>query len=390
MDFEFTEEQNKFRQEIKDFLEDEIKQGTFQPACDAWIQGYSPEFTKKVSQKGWIGLTWPVEYGGQGRSHIDRLILTEEMLRYGAPAACHWFADRQIGGAVLRYGTEEQKQWILPKIIAGEAYVGLGLSEPEAGSDLASLRTRATESGDEYVIDGQKMWTSCGMFMNFIYAVARTDPDAPQHRGISEFVFETSLPGVTITPTIDITGSTAWAEVFFDSVHIPSTCLIGEKNRGFYQVVNQLDYERAGMERLMGNYPLFDAILKFTKETKRNGKPIADDTLIRQKLAQLQIEFEVGRLLIYRVVMVMEEGRAPNVEAAKAKAYSTTFERRLASVTMDILGLYGQLWAESKYAPIMGLGSHSYLASTGYSLQAGTTEVLRNVIASRGLGLPST
>jgi len=389
MDFEFSQEQQKFRQEVRDFLEEELRRGTFKPSCDAWIQGYSPEFTKKVAQKGWIGLTWPKEYGGQGRSHIDRLILTEEMLRYGAPAACHWFADRQIGGGILRYGTEEQKREILPKIIAGEAYVGLGMSEPEAGSDLASLRTKATEDGDYYIIDGQKMWTSCGMFMNYIYLVARTDPEAPKHRGISEFIFETNLPGITITPTRDITGSTAWAEVFFDGVRIPKKCLIGEKNRGFYQVVNQLDYERAGLERLMGNYPLFDAIVQFVKETKPNGKPLAKETLIRQKLAQLQVEFDIGRLLIYRVVMVMEEGRAPNVEAAIAKAYSTAFEQHLAKIAMEILGLYGQLIAESKWAPILGMAPHSYLASTGYSLQAGTSEILRNVVASRGLGLPS-
>ena len=390
MDFAFSEEQEKFRQEVRDFLEEEIKQGTFTPSCDAWIQGYSPEFTKKVAQKGWIGLTWPKEYGGQGRTNIDRLILTEEMLRYGAPAACHWFADRQIGSGILRYGTEEQKNEILPKIIAGEAYVGLGMSEPEAGSDLASLQTKATEDGDYYIIDGQKMWTSCGMFMNYIYLVARTDPEAAKHRGISEFIFETSLPGITITPTIDITGSTAWAEVFFDGARIPKKCLIGEKNRGFYQVVNQLDYERAGLERLMGNYPLFEAIIQFVKETERNGKPLAQETLIRQKLAQLQVEFDVGRLLTYRVVLVMEEGRAPNVEAAMAKAYSTAFEQHLADVAMEILGLYGQLIAESKWAPILGMAPHSYLASTGYSLQAGTSEVLRNVVASRGLGLPSS
>jgi alkylation response protein AidB-like acyl-CoA dehydrogenase len=390
MDFQFTPEQEKFRQEVKDFLEQEIKEGAWQPSCDAWIQGYSPEFTKKLSKKGWLGLTWPKEYGGQGRSHIDRLILTEELLHYGAPAACHWFADRQIGGGILRYGTEEQKKEILPRIIAGEAYVGLGLSEPEAGSDLASLRTKATESGDEYVIDGQKMWTSCGMFMNYLYMVARTDPDAPQHRGISEFIFPTDQPGVTITPTIDITGSTAWAEVFFDGLRIPKSCMIGEKNRGFYQVVNQLDYERAGLERLMGNYPLFDAIVKFVKETKWNGDYLSRDTLIRQKLAQLQTEFEVGRLLTYRVVLVMEEGKAPNVEASKAKTYSTAFEQHLASLAMDILGPYGQLLAESKYAPIRGMAPHSYLGSKGYSLQAGSSEVLRNVIATRGLGLPAS
>ena len=389
MDFRFTEEQEAFRQEVRDFLEEELRQGSYTPSCDAWIQGYSPEFTKKVAEKGWIGLTWPKDYGGQGRSNIDRLILTEEMLRYGAPTACHWFADRQIGRSIIAFGTEEQKRELLPRILRGEAYVGLGMSEPEAGSDLASLKTRAVEDGDDYVIDGQKMWTSCAGFMNYIYLVARTDPEAPKHRGISEFIIRADLPGITIQPTIDITGSEAWGEVFYDGVRVPKACLIGEKNRGFYQILNQLDYERAGLERLMGNYPLFDAIIKFTRETRQNGKPLSQDTLIRQKLAQLQIEFDVGRLLTYRVVLVMDEGRAPNVEAAMAKAYCTTFEQRLASVATEILGLYGQLLAESKWAPVLGMAPHSFLGSKGYSLQAGTTEVLKNIVATRGLGLPT-
>ena len=387
MDFRFTKEQEKFRQEVRGFLEEELRQGNFEPSCDAWIQGYSPEFTRKVAQKGWIGLTWPEEYGGQGRSNVDRFILTEEMLRYGAPAACHWFADRQIGGSILRYGTEEQKKELLPKILRGEAYIGLGMSEPEAGSDLAAVKTRATEDGDDYILDGQKMWTSCGMFMNYIYLVARTDPEAPKHRGISEFVVDVSLPGITITPTIDITGSQAWAEVFFDGMRIPKKCLIGEKNRGFYQIVNQLAYERAGLERLMANYPLFDAIIKFAKETKRMGKSLSQDRLIRYKLAQLQVEFEIGRLLTYRVALVIDKGSTPTVEAAMAKAYSTTFEQHLASTAMEILGLYGQVTAGSKWVPILGMAPHSYLGSKGYSLQAGASEVLRNIVAERGLGL---
>ncbi len=390
MDFKFTEEQEKFRQEVRRFLEEEIRRGTFQPMCDGWIQGQSPEFTKKLAQKGWIGLTWSKEYGGGGCSHVDRLILTEELLRYGAPTACHWFADRQIGRSLLAYGTEEQKREFLPRIIQGETYFGVGLSEPEAGSDLASLQTRATQSGDEYIIDGQKMWASCAKYMNYIYMVARTDPEVPKHRGISEFLFPTDLPGITITPTIDITGSEAWAEVFFDGVRVPSKCLIGEKNRGFYQVLNQLDYERAGLERLMGNYPLYEALLQFVKETKHNGKPLSHDTLIRQKIAQLQVEFEVGRLLTYRVIQIMERGRSPNWEAAMAKAYSTAYEQRLAKTATEILGLYGQLVAESKWASMSGLAAQSYLASTGYSLQAGTSEILRNIVAMRGLGLPES
>jgi 3-oxocholest-4-en-26-oyl-CoA dehydrogenase alpha subunit len=388
MDFRFTGEQDAFRREVRAFLEGEIARGLFQPACDAWIQGFSPEFTKKVAQKGWIGLIWPKEYGGQGRSNIDRFILTEEMLRYGAPAALHWFADRQIGRAIIHYGTEEQKHDMLPRILRGEAYVGLGMSEPQAGSDLGSLQTRATEDGDSYIINGQKMWTSCSHYMNYIYLVARTDPNVPKHKGISEFIIPVNLPGINIVPTIDITSTEAWGEVFFDNVRIPKTTLIGEKNRGFYQIVNQLDFERSGLERLMGNYPLFDAIVKFSKGTDRNGKPVCRDPLVRDKLAKLQVEFEVGRLLTYRVAFVIDQGRTPNTEAAMAKIYCTAFEQHLADLSTGILGLYGQLEGGSRYVPISGMAPHSFLGSMGYSLQAGTSEILRNVVATRGLGLP--
>jgi len=389
MDFKFSQEQEKLREEVRDFLEEELRQGSFEPSCDAWIMGHSPEFTRKVAQRGWIGLNWPKEYGGQGRSYIDRLILTEEMLRYGAPAACHWFADRQIGRSLVAFGTEEQRRELLPSIVRGEAYVGLGLSEPEAGSDLASLQTRAIEDGDDFIIDGQKVWTSGAQSVNYIYLAVRTDPEVPKHKGISEFIVETNLPGITIRPLTDITGGQHFNEVFFDSARVPKKCLIGEKDRGWYQIVSQLDYERSGMERLMGNYPLLKALIDFTKETKRSGKPLSQEALIRHKLAQLEIELEVGRLLIYRVALVMDEGRVPNWEAAMAKTYGTTFEQCLASTAIEILGLYGQLLGGSKLVPIQGMASQSYLASQGYSLQGGTSEILKNIIALRKLELPS-
>jgi acyl-CoA dehydrogenase len=389
MDFRLTEEQQKFRQEIREFLEGEIKQGLWEPTCDAWIMSHNPEFTKRVSKKGWIGLTWPKEYGGAGRSFIDRLILTEEMLRYGAPAASHWFADRQIGGAVVHYGTPEQKKEFLPLILRGEAYVGLGLSEPEAGSDLASLKTKATEDGDNYIIDGQKVWTSGGGHMNWIYLVARTDPAAPKHKGISEFFFPTNLPGITIRPIEDITGGVHFNEVFFDGVRIPKKSLIGERNKGFFQVLNQLDYERSGMERLMANYPLFTALLQYVKETKYDGRPLSADPLIRSRIAQLKVDFEVGRLHMYRIAMVMDSGRAPNWEASLTKAYSTAFEQRLAGASIEIAGLYGQLSPKNKQAAMKGMAYHSYLSSKGYSLQAGATEILKNIVAQRKLELPT-
>jgi len=255
MDFKFSEEQEKFRQEVRDFLEEELRQGSFEPSCDGWIVGHSPEFTKKVAQKGWIGLIWPKEDGGQGRSYMDKLILTEEMLRYGAPAACHWFADRQIGGSLVAFGSEEQKREWLPKIIQGETYVALGLSEPEAGSDLASLQTRAIEDGDDYVIDGQKVWTSGGSFINCIYLVARTDPEAAKHRGLSEFLFEASLPGITIRPLTDITGEQHFNEVFFDGVRVPKKCLIGEKTGDGTRLLSSLTTREVGWSGLWATIP---------------------------------------------------------------------------------------------------------------------------------------
>jgi len=389
MDFRLTEEQEKFRKEVRDFLEGEIKQGLWEPTIDAWIMAYDPAFTKRVAARGWIGLTWPKEYGGQGRSFVDRLILTEEMLRYGAPAACHWFADRQIGGSILKYGTEEQKRELLPKIIQGEMYVGLGMSEPEAGCDLASLKTRAIRKDDHYVIDGQKTWTSGGRHMNYLYLLVRTDPNVPKHRGISEFIIPKDLPGITTSPIVDITGNEAWNEVFFDNVRVPKECLIGQENNGWRQVMEQLAYERSGMERLMANYPVFEGIIQFVKETSRDGKPLSQDPVIRHQLAQLKIEFEVGRLFMYRVALVMDEGRSPEWEAAMSKAYATAFEQRLASIALEILGLYGHLAPGSKWAKLNGMAYHSYLSSKGYSLQAGSSEILKNILALRKLGLPA-
>ena len=387
MDFKFTEEQERFRQEVREFLEEEIRLGTFVPKPDVWMTEHSLEFTRKVAAKGWIGLTYPKEYGGQGRSWIDRLILTEEMLRYGAPTAFHWFGDRQVGRSILNYGSEGQKREYLPKIVRGEASFALGMSEPEAGSDLASLRTRAKEEGDYFIIDGQKVWTT-GKHRNYIYLIARTDPEAPKHKGLSEFIVDASLPGITMRPLVTIAGEEEFNEVFFDNVRIPKKCLLGEKNRGWYQIASQLDYERAGIERLMGNYPLFEALVKFVRETKHDGKPLSKEPLIRNKLAQLQVDFDVGRLFAYRVAVIMDEGRAPNWEAAMCKAYSTAFEKHLACAAMEILGLYGQLMPESKLVPIRGMAVHTYLNSKGYSLQGGTTEILKNIVAQRGLGLP--
>ncbi|MBI2866918.1 MAG: acyl-CoA dehydrogenase family protein [Chloroflexi bacterium] len=387
MDFHFTPEQDAFRTEVRTFLEGEITQGSFTPVCDAWLTIFDRAFSKKVAAKGWIGMTWPKEQGGQGRNYIDRLIYTEEMLRYGAPVAAHWFADRQIGPSFLTYGTQEQKKQFLPRIIRGELVFALGMSEPQSGSDLASLKTRATEDGDSYVINGQKVWTSGAHMADYCYLVARTDPDAPKHKGISEFVIDMKAPGITVRPLVDMTDEHHFNEVFFENVRVPKTSLIGEKNRGWYQIAAQLDYERSGAERLMSNYPVLEALTTLFQSKKGNAS--ASHVIMRNRIAQAHIEFQVGRLMVYRVASELSKGKVPNYEATVAKMFCTEFEQRLAGLATQAAGLASQLLPESKDSFARGMVAKAYLFSPGYTIQGGTSEILRNIIAGRGLSLPS-
>jgi alkylation response protein AidB-like acyl-CoA dehydrogenase len=392
MDFRFTGEQENLRQEVRQFLEGELKNGTFEVRCDAWMGGYSPEFSHKIGERGWIGLCWPEECYGKGKSYIDRMVLTEEIVRYGAPAAAHWFADRQMGPSMIRHGSDEQKQYFLPRIARGEIVFGIGMSEPEAGCDLASLRTKATEDGDSYIINGQKVWTSGAHHIDYLYLVARTDPDVAKHKGISEFIVDMHLPGIEVRPLIDMTGGHHYNEVFIDNVRVPKSSLVGEINRGWYQIAQQLDYERSGVERLMTNFPLYQDLIEYAKHTGHGSKPVAKQPIVRSKLADLTVEYEVGRLLTYRVAWVLDQGRLPTTEAAMAKAFCTAFEQHLAHTATQIPGLYGQLRQGSKRIPpvFRESAAESYLFSPGYTIQGGTSEILKNIIAIRGLQLPSS
>jgi alkylation response protein AidB-like acyl-CoA dehydrogenase len=391
MEFRFTEEQENLRQEIRQFLEEELKNGNFEVHCDAWMGGYSPEFSRKIGQRGWIGLCWPREWYGQGKSYMDRMVLTEEIVRYGAPAAAHWFADRQMGPSIIRYGSDEQKEYFLPRIARGELVFGIGMSEPEAGCDLASLRTKATEDGDSYILNGQKVWTSGAHHIDYLYLIARTDPEAPRHRGISEFIVDMHLPGIEVRPLIDMTGGHHYNEVFLDNVRVPRSSMVGEINHGWYQIAEQLDYERSGVERLMTNYPIYQDLIEYAKQTNHGGKPLAEQPTVRNRLADLTVRYEVGRLLTYRVAWVLDQGRPPTTEAAMAKAFCTSFEQYMVHVATQLPGLYGQLRQGSKWIPPAFRESavESYLFSPGYTIQGGTSEILKNITAIRGLQLPT-
>ena len=386
MNFAFTPEQDQFRKEVRDFLEKEWPKDPAKVQEDQWACASSREFSKKLAKKGWIGLTWPKKYGGQERSYLDRLILTEEVLRCGAPVHHHWFADRQMGPAILAHGTEEQKQEFLPGIISGEFAFCIGQSEPQAGSDLVSVQTRAVEDGDYFVVNGQKVWTSGAHEADYKYMIARTDPDAPKHRGISEIIVDMKLPGITCRPLLDISGSSHLNEVFLDNVRIHKKYLVGEKNRGWYQIMSQLDYERSGVERLMSNYPILMDLVEWAKTAKLEEP---QRTHVRQQLAGLLTEFEVGKLLCYRIAWMLSSGVVPNYETAMTKFYCTEYEQRLANAATQMLGIYGQLMPGSKAAIFGGRLARAFLYSPAYTLQGGTSQVMRTIVATRGLGLPT-
>lgn len=380
MDFALTPEQQAFRQEIRDFLTQEVQ--PHDVVEDGWIVGFSREFSRKLGERGWIGLTWPKKYGGQGRSYLDRVVLTEELLRAGAPVAAHWLGDRQVGPALLAYGSEEQKAEILPRVTKGDIVFCLGMSEPGAGSDLASLRTKAVEEGDYFSLTGQKIWTSFAHVADYAYLVARTDANAPKHKGISEFLIDMRTPGITVRPLVDITGEHHFNEVFFDNVQVEKKWLIGEKNRGWYQIASQLDYERSGIERLLSNYPLFRDTVRYAQESGR-----VKDPLVRNQLAQMQIELDMGRFMVYKVAWLLSQGHVPNHEAAMAKCFCTEVEQRIAQGISGLLGDYAVLLPGSPAARLAGRAAREYLYAPAYTIQGGTSNVLRNIMAIRGLGL---
>jgi len=401
MDFSFTPEQDAFRQEIRQWIkenmpEDWAGEEQFIAMKDPVerskaIQKLSEQIAKKLGEKGWLAAAWPKEYGGMGLSPIEQLIYKEEMTYYRVPGT-----DMGVGGitwigpALMLFGTEEQKKEHLPALARGERWWCTGYSEPEAGSDMANIKCRAVLHGDEYIINGQKLWTSGGYINEYWqWLLVRTGPEEPKHKGISLFLLDLKTPGVTVRPLITMAGSHDLNEIFYDDVHVPKSNLVGEENRGWYHIMVSLDFERtAGVAMAGGIRRTVDELVKFVKEEKINGQPLAKDPLVRHKLAEIAIECEVGRMLAYRVVWMQAKGLIPNYEASMIKVYASELMQRVAHTGTQIMGLYGQLEMGSKWAPLRGTLEHAYLSSPGMLIAAGTSEIMRMIIAVRGLGLP--
>lgn len=392
MDFTFTAEQEKFRQEVRSFLEAELAAGTFTIAGNELVGPSSIEFSRKMAQRGWIGMTWPKAYGGQERSYVDKMILFEETCRFHAPIGYHFMADRQVGPALIKHGSEWQKEFYLPRIVKAEENTSFCLlySEPNAGSDLVSITTSAVEDGDYYVINGQKIWTTFADRSDWGWLLVKTEFDekVPRHQTCSEFLLDMKTPGVTIRPIINMAGEEGFNEVFLDNVRIHKKYLVGQKNAGFKQIMSQIDYERAGIERLMQNYPVYEELLRYVKRMDRSGTNAAYYSWVRDQIAQVEIEFNAGRLLCYSTAWTIDQGRPATSQAALSKIYCTRFEQRLNDLATRVIGPVSLLRMQPEFSSLAVDVAASYLWGPGYTLQGGTVEILKGIVAQRGLGLP--
>ncbi|MCH8950011.1 MAG: acyl-CoA dehydrogenase [Chloroflexi bacterium] len=389
MNFTFTAEQEALRGEIRTFLKEKLPPDWIgaENAIDEEAFEFGREFLKQLAPKKWIAPAWPVEYGGLGLSLWEQVVFSEEMAYHRAPVI-NLPAVGYLGPTIMMYGSDEQKKQHLGGITSGEVQWCQGYSEPESGSDLASLQTRAVQDGDDFVINGQKIWTSQAHYADWIFLLARTDPDAPKHKGISYFLLDMKSPGVTVRPLINMAGNSSFNEIFFENVRVPRSGLLGELNRGWYLATTTLDFERSSVSGFAASRRALDDLVAFANETEIDGKPIMEMPLIRHKLADLWLELNILRYLSYRVVSLQDSGQVPNYESSIVKVFNSEYSQRLANAGLHILGLHGQLQQDSPYARMHGRFERSYVASVGATIAAGTSEILRTIIATRGLGLP--
>ena len=364
MDFSWTPEQIELRERARVVAADAVAR--FGRSNDSWINGYSKEFAKDMAAHGWIGMTWPVEFGGGGRPAIERLIVGEEMIKAGAPIAAMWFADRQMGPTLIAYGRPDQQAELLPRILSGETTWCIGMSEPDAGSDLASLKTSAQRDGDDWVINGQKIWTSFGEVADYCYLICRTDSDGPPHAGISEIIVPMDTPGIEVRPIKDMTTNRHFCEVFFTDVRVPALNLVGVEGNAFKQTMRQLEHERGGIDRLVSNYALY----QIARDRADNTDPI-----VRQEIARLEIGYRIGRILVIREVL----RQAPAGFSAATKCFCTEHETAVSEFVARTLGPEATLWD-----PV----TQGLTYAPGYTIMGGTSNVMRYILGERVLALP--
>jgi alkylation response protein AidB-like acyl-CoA dehydrogenase len=361
-------EPRRLRSTVRSLIEDWRRSGRLQPVCDSWMRGFSVEFTKELAARRLIGLSWPQEFGGAGASNVARLVVTEELLRAGAPVAAHWIGDRQIGPAIIRHGSPALRKQILPGIVSGDFVFCLGLSESGAGSDLASVQTAARRVDGGWRISGRKMWTSHAHLATHMYLLARTEAQPVKHHGLSEFILDMSSPGINVTPIVDLAGEAHFNEVQLEDVFVPEDRLLGEEGRGWPQVIEQLSFERGGPERYLSTYPLLSALIQ---AASRQSTP--PDPFLQRDVGRLTARLGALRHLAWDVATELDKGEPPVQQAMTLKYLGNEFEADVIESARTHLGADG--------GAASALFAQAQLASPGFGIRGGAAEVLLSTIA---------
>lgn len=381
MNFHLNPEQAAFQQEVVDFIEHGLPPGWDQEHS-SFEEGLSIErdVMTRLASKHWLALPWPKEYGGLGASPMQQLIFNEQMAYHGVPGTVN-MGVAWVGPVVMLYGREDQKQQYLSRIADGSDLWCTLYSEPGAGSDLAAMQTRAVRDGDDYIINGQKIWTSFGHYADWGWLAARTDPNVPKHKGISTFAIKMDTPGITIRPLVNMAGTHEFNEIFFEDVRVPATNLVGEENRGWYNVAVGLDFERSSIGATSNSRRIVDDLVRYLKEQKPRI-----DSAVKHRLVDEAIGVSLLRNMAYFIASEQERtGIAPTREAQMAKLFGAELQQRIAATALQIFGMEGQASpAGSKAAPYQ----YTLLRSVANTIEGGTSEIQRSVIATRGLGLP--
>ncbi len=387
MDLTLTPEQKAFRDELRSWLEKNVPApyaGSAHTDNPEYVE-YLRTWQNKLFRAGWVGLTWPEAYGGRGRTPIEQAIFMEETARVNAPELIGVLGIALIGPTIIALGTEEQKARYLRPLLAGEKIWCQGFSEPNAGSDLAALGTRAVRDGDDYIVNGQKIWTSYAHVSDYCLLLVRTDFNAPKHKGITCLLADMKSEGIAVKPLRMMSGDSVFNEIFFTNVRVPAKQILGKENDGWKATITALMYERANTssEMLIVLNSFLQDLIEATRRLPKESRSNASDPLTRQKIAQAHIELEVIRMTTARELSRMSRGEIPGPEGSILKLLWSQTDQRTCRAAIEILGPYGQLTGGA-YGPF----AYRYLRSRGRTIEAGTTEILRNTIAERVLGLP--
>jgi alkylation response protein AidB-like acyl-CoA dehydrogenase len=394
MELSYSKEDEAFRKEVRNWLKHNL------PKKDKSISDLMPhdpervkrakEWQRKLYDAGYVAMGWPKEYGGQDADVMRQTIVNEEMVLARAPGLVGASGLGMLGPTLIQLGTEEQKRRYLPKILTAEEIWCQGYSEPGSGSDLASLRTRAELVGDEFIVNGQKVWTSNAQFSDWMFCLVRTDPEAPKHRGISYILIDMKTPGITVRPLVQMTSDAGFNEVFFEDTHVPRANLVGELNQGWMVANATLFHERNMLGSTTRTQLMMQNLIRLARSRQRYGKPAAQDPVIRQKLADLLTRVEAMKYHLYRQLTNELKGRAQGIGAMVNKLVGTELNHDICALALEIMGSYAPLNRGAAYVIDNGTWPYEFMLTLGLVIGGGTSQIQKNIISERGLGMPKS